>query len=298
MSQLINSIETSEKQARESKLIAAVNAFKNIDGESWYPKLRFLNAKDIISRTAGDNPLTVVEDASDQGQMFTGYELDENNELYPIDETPTQENTANRNLVIIELGDTDCDGNQKCNTGGGGGGGDTGGGDNGGGGNSGSSASIKQMTIKDLKESWPARPEIHFKGFSVLNLPQQDGECGTRLSGSSSCSDHLGKRIKRIKRSDKNDQFNANYVVDDGLFTNVPQFVMFTIFEKDNFPAPRKESEFGFPNGVEGKFKYRSWESAYDEQLLNTQNNAFGLEGIFGFATENSDIKYNINFTN
>jgi hypothetical protein len=131
VSQLINKVNTPSKQAHSKELIDAVNAFKDIEGESWYPRLRFLSETAITSRSADDNPLTIVEDASVDGQLFTGYELDENLELYALEETPTQENTAARNIVIIELDDTDCDANQKCNSGGGGnngGGGNTGGG--------------------------------------------------------------------------------------------------------------------------------------------------------------------------
>lgn len=295
VSKLLSDMSRSERNGENRELFQAVNAFKNIDGESWYPKIRFLDEATLKSRSEGDNPITIVEDATVNGQTSTGYELDENNELYQLEETPTEENTVNRSLVVIELGDTDCDGNQKCNTGGGGDN-TSGDGNTGGGGNSSNMTTVRfeKMTVKDLKEAWPFRPEIHFKGFSILSIPFEDGVCGTKLFGSSSCNDALGRRVKQIDRSDKNDEFSSNYIIDDELNESVPQFVIFTIFEKDGFPAPKAESSFIFPNGVVGTFEYRSWESPYDEQILNTQNNVGNLERIINFSNENNDIKYSL----
>jgi hypothetical protein len=115
------------------------------------------------------------------------------------------------------------------------------------------------MTIKDLKEAWPGRSEVHIKAHAIQINDDLSGNCGLDLSGGANCFNIDGTRIKRVKRKDKNDEFNADFTVDNQLGLNSNHYVFLTIFENDNFPlAPEKTSFFNF-NGVQRSFKWRSW---------------------------------------
>ncbi|MGC6525018.1 MAG: hypothetical protein ACON30_01920 [Flavobacteriaceae bacterium] len=68
------------------------------------------------------------------------------------------------------------------------------------GGNSNGNLQLNKMTIKDLKEGWPGRPEIHFKGYKFSAPPSNDWDCGEYMYASVNCYNYEGRRIARIKR--------------------------------------------------------------------------------------------------
>lgn len=300
VSQLLGQINTDVKERNYNDLEVAVNAFVNIGDQSWYPSLRLLDVKSIDSRTADGNPLVIVEDANEQGETFRAYELGPDGEPYETDEPPTEENTQGRNFVIVELGTTDCNGNQKCNDGDIGSDTSGGGGSGGGGTNTGPTLRIQNMTIRDLKETWPGRPEIHIKAYAINANDTTSGFCGINLDGGSNCFNIDGNRIKRIRRSDRNDQFSPNYLISQGdLIVNGNQYVFFTIFESDSFPALERTADFNFPNNTQRSYKYRSWNSDYHSQTLATNpNNPFGIPALAGFVEDDDDIKFNLTFSN
>lgn len=204
--------------------------------------------------------------------------------------------------MIVEIGDTNCHGHQKCNQGDPIGsdteGGVSGGGSSGGG-STGPILRIQNMTIKDLKEVFPGRPEIHIKAHAINASDIISGLCGIDLDGGSNCFNPDGNRIKRIRRSDKNAQFTPNYLISQAdLQLNGDQYVFFTIFENDTFPAPLHERSFTFPNGTERFYEFRSWNSDYHSQILATNpNNSFGIELLAGFIEDDDDIKFNLTFS-
>ena len=294
---LLSEINSKGKNVLNEELETAVNAFVGIGENNYHPRLRFLDTKPLQSKSANDNPLAIVEDANEEEEMWTGYELDENGEPYQTDEEPTEENTQGRDFVIIELGDGTCDGGpQKCNDHGDG----TTGGGNGGTGTSGNpKVLIEDIRIKDLKETWPGRAEIHFKGYWFNVLPNASGLCGELLTNGSACDDREGNRIERLRRSERNDNINTDFTIDSSDLparaNSNTAVIFYVIFEHDRFPSPTQTDVLPLPNGGTRKILYHSFNSEYDRAVVPiNSNNPWNLQSVNGFSENNSDIEYNL----
>ena len=246
-----------------------------------------------------------MEKIVNEEQTYGGYELDKLELIYEI---LVEEEHSNREMFLMELaqcgengftsGDDvfiNCDDVIAD---------DSGGNDGNGIGPNSSTARIRinKMIMKHHKEASPGRSEVHFKGFTITELPVNSGYCGGNIAGSSNCYSPDGKRIDRVRRRDIGDEKTMNYLVkEDPSAANPNYYLFFRIFEQDYWPAPKREKitdtddVFTFPNGEYRLIKYRSWQPNYDEQLLSQNyNNPYGLPFTNSFSTENAGIKYNL----
>lgn len=112
------SIEYLFEESRKSKsfnmrgsdieeLNQSLDAFKNLNGESWYPILSVVNEPNELSKSADSTStktIIAVEDNDLNGETYTAYEIGENDELNIYDEELTPETTSNDFMIAIELG--------------------------------------------------------------------------------------------------------------------------------------------------------------------------------------------------
>lgn len=70
--------------------------------------------------------------------------------------------------------------------------------------------------------------------------------------------------------------------------------VYYVIFERDNWPTPKKSHTFTFVDGSQRTVEYRSWQSKYHaESVLATGYNN-NYEYLNGYTQDNDEIKYNL----
>lgn len=148
------------------------------------------------------------------------------------------------------------------------------------------------MKIKDLKEGWPSRSEIAFKGYKINLNPDYGYDCGEYIYSSVNCYNYSGKRITRLKRKHKNDTRNYDWDIEKGEnFANA--ILVYVIFEEDSFPAPVKTASILLPSSSSTNIGFRSWNSKYDQQALSN-NNSYNLSSPNNFSRNNSSIEYNL----
>ena len=287
--------EVTKKQGTLSKsdedynqLLESLNAFVDLDDESWYPVIYLHKDTSINSKTNENSTYIAIEDADENGEKYIGYEL-KDDELVELQPPLTPELVGNNTLLVMSI--------QPCiappapeqysNCEGDGGGG-------GGGGTSGSVLRINQMKIKDLNEAWPGRSEIHFKGYKFSTPPNNNVDCGEYIYSSVNCYNYTGKRIVRLKRRWKNKTRTYNWAVKtENNFGH--DIVFYVIFEHDSWPATKQTAYYDFPNDFESKIQFRSWEAKYDKQTLSQDpNNSYDYPYANNFSNENQYIKYNL----
>lgn len=304
---LVNNIEDNA----DAHLQKALDAFLNIEDENWYPTVTFINSNlSSIQARTGDDPndktIVALEKIINEEQTYEGYEQNDLDELELIYEVLEEDLHANREIMLMDISQcvevgissgndefVHCDDIQADGSGGSGTG------------NTSTTARrirIQKMTVKQHKEGWPGRSEVHFIGFTSTGLPINSGYCGDNIAGSLNCYNPDGKRIDRFKRSWIGDERTMNYLVkEDPSAANPDHYLFFRIFEQDSWPAPTRgkvsdtDGAFYFPNGEYRLIEYRSWQENYDKQLLSQNyNNPHGLPFTNGFSTENAGIKYNL----
>jgi hypothetical protein len=306
---LINNTATNDNVELQKSL----DAFLNLEDENWYPSVTFIkpNTPSIQVRVDGnqnDKPIIALEKIVNGEQTYEGYEQNELDELELIYETLVEEEHSSREMFLMELSQCGEDGFSSgddaflnCD--------DVIADGNGGNGGSGSGSTsttarirINKMTVKQHKERWPGRSEVHFIGFTSTGLPVNSGYCGDNIAGSLNCYNPNGKRIDRFKRRWIGDERTMNYLVkEDPSTANPDHYLFYRIFEQDSWPAPKKgkledfDEHIYFPNGEYRIIEYRSWQGSYDKQLLSQNyNNPYELPFTNGFSAENGDIKYNL----
>ena len=287
--------EVTKKQGTLSKsdedynqLLESLNAFVDLDDESWYPVIYLHKDTSINSKTNENSTYIAIEDADENGEKYIGYEL-KDDELVELQPPLTPELVGNNTLLVMSI--------QPCiappapeqysNCEGDGGGG-------GGGGTSGSVLRINQMKIKHLKEGWPGRSEIHFKGYKFSTPPNNNVDCGEYIYSSVNCYNYTGKRIVRLKRRWKNKTRTYNWAIktENNLSNDV---LIYVVFEHDSWPANKRTVYFDLPNGFYSEVSYRSWQGKYDSQMLSQNpNNSDDIPYANNFSSENSSISYNL----
>ncbi|VAW16099.1 hypothetical protein MNBD_BACTEROID03-1281 [hydrothermal vent metagenome] len=166
---------------------------------------------------------------------------------------------------------------------GGGGGGGTGGG------SSSYTTKIRSMTVKDKKESWLEKADIHFAKISWGTLtdgvyydncpPVQYPFCNGK-----------GRLIRKFKSKEVNKNKTVNFGINNSSKNH--SVLQFAVFEYDSWPAGLKT----YPEEVNGatiNVKYRSWNDPYDERTV-TFTGAYSLQNGRSFTVDNSAIEYNV----
>lgn len=279
--------------SEDSTIRVALDAFKDLDNETWFPSVRLVKSDNTSS-----NPklIAAVEDYDGSEEFAQGYIMGDNPGEIKDLEYDITETSIDPDLILAVVLDPcstttfvpassmeiPCaDPYSGLLTGPGSGGGNN-------------SLVINKMLIKKLKEIWPFRPRISFKGYKLDN-PQAGiyYECGEQMTSSTNCQDYSGRTVAELKRSYEDDDRTYNWKIESSSDLN-QEIIYYVIFEYDGFPAGETEEIFPLPlNGASTSFKYRSWNSIYDSAILS-QNSQYNLPLIYGFSADNSVIKYNL----
>lgn len=273
-----NSMDQSLDKLRES-----LNAFSDLGEDSWYPSLRVLESN-LENPNKSTKTILSVEDADENGEKFTHYFIEKDGSLQNVDFAVSPESTQKYNFIVLEIvkrseseveeESTELSGKIVSFN------------------NPYSQLELDQMKIKDLKENWPSRSEIAFKGYKINLNPDYGYDCGEYIYSSVNCHNYSGKRITRLKRKHKNKKRNYDWDIEKGEnFANA--ILVYVIFEEDSFPAPVKTASILLPSSSSTNIGFRSWNSKYDQQALSN-NNSYNLSSPNNFSRNNSSIEYNL----
>lgn len=296
--------KNSSRLTSKENLEQALDAFKDLDGETYLPVIT-IHDSGLIGQKSGassEETLIIVEDNDLDGESYAAYLTGEGgDDLEEYMGNYDDPAVAGLPLLVIELNpcginaivdSQDINGTSPC-------GGDTYGGGLGGGFGSGNGTFIQRlvlnkMTVKDLKEIAPFRPEIGIKAYRIPRLFPNVSyyECGEFVSSSDNCYVSAGREITNLKRRYQNDERTYNYEIErNNSFTN--DILVYVLFEKDTFPAEEKTIIQNMPNNTLNEIKIRSFNNIYDKQVLS-QNPAYNLPLVYGHQTDNNVIKYNL----
>ncbi|MDW3196040.1 MAG: hypothetical protein R8G66_26955 [Cytophagales bacterium] len=303
----------SEDAEQYDELLSSLDAFKGVEGEVWNPTVFMIEPEPDERGTKGGQLYVAVEDADENGEKFTGYELINNGlevQMVPLTTEMTPDLVSNASLMVIELdycGNTtgeqnaldefvDCDQS---------GGGNTGGGNTGGGSIVSQNLVLNKIKIKDLKEAWPGRSEISLKIYKVpaaaLESPVDgsgiDEFCGDHIYASDNCNRYRGRRYMRLKRRDRNKEFEVDWLLKDEN-NNSLDMLFYVIFEADGWPTALKTKEFTIPAlpNLSPKIRFRSHQEEYDFNIISQSTAGASANGIpYGntLTINNSAIEYN-----
>jgi hypothetical protein len=297
---LVNEIGVTQKSSKlftKESVVSALDAFKNMDGETYLPVIT-VHESGILGQKSGssnEETLIVIEDNDLDGETYAAYLMGEDDGLEEYLGDLDNPTVAGLPLLVIELDPcgantvvaSDINGASPCvsNTLGGGGGF--------GGGSSFQSLVIDKMTIRDRKEGAPFRSEIRMKAYKISDLrPNLYYDCAENVFSSVNCYSSNGNEIVQLKRKWQNDERTYNFEIErNNNFSN--DILVYLIFEADSFPAIVDVDYRGLPNNSDIGIPYRSYQSPYDMQVLS-QNSNYNLPLVFGHVTDFNTIKYNL----
>ncbi len=302
----INLEKTAENSKKMTLLTESLEAFHDLDGRNWDPKVYIPNFQKQnnnfrlnLSRTTynPDKPVFViaVEDVEDP----VGYqEIDD--ELVELNERVTE---ADANLMIDEGNDIlviSLDENRPAYD------------DVGGGSDSSSGATttnsvrfvvLEKMIVKHHKESWVSgKSEVTIRGF----WDRAAFDYGNYFTHHN--DDAYGTRIKKVSRSSIRNQtemtvnfkilWDLNNVESLGIEN---QFYGYVIFECDSWPAPKKTITLQeLYNGDMRTVDVRSWQSPYNNDYIRLIHNTsydYGFDYITSHHVNNNGIEHNFTKT-
>ncbi|MAT89491.1 MAG: hypothetical protein CMC35_02260 [Flavobacteriaceae bacterium] len=289
----MNNIQPSSVSIVDFEL--ALDAFTELDSIDYYPAISVYDVQKFTNATT--KPIYAIEDYDEENQIerAVAYGEDARGNFSQIAQSMDETTHGNENIVRLVV--VACEGlsvnykspTRSCNGSGG---------SSGGGGTTFFKLRVNKMTIKDLKEIWPFRSDIHIKGYKFYGLPTGSGQCGLPVIGGSNCYSYDGNRIVKWKRSWQNTERTQNYTLANfASSSDVNQTIFYVIFENDVWPAPKKTAQYNFPNGHYRQIEFNSYESSYSQEILSMdQNNTYGFSYAKTFSTDQNDIKYNLNF--
>lgn len=275
----------------ELSLNTSLAAFRNLDGEDWYPFIRYERMSENLNRSPYDDskPLYAMQDFENNEEIAVGYQENSNGDLEEISEKLSQEVIGEEDDIIV-IGIGTCpfaNVGEPCPFQ--------------------SSVpdppgqlyvlKIGDMKVKSHKEAWPFRSDLSFTGYYEPNLPVYSGDCGEPMYRSVNCYNPDGSHIDQYKRSWVSDgdtrtqnfkmKSQSNYYTDDIVF--------YIIFEHDSWPATVRTHTFPFSNGTARNVIYRSWQVKYDaKSVAMDPSNTYGLPYANNFAVNNSEIEYDL----
>jgi len=166
-----------------------------------------------------------------------------------------------------------------------------GGGGTGGGTTTSGSVAIRQIQIRDKKDSWLSNAQIRFMKVTQgsLNPANFYTHCGINDAYCNYSGDWLA-------------QYN-NREIEDGRIVTVNKYlgrksgdiVLYALYEYDNWPAPKNTFK-KIINGADVFVEYRSYQTPYDHNAFTTYSgNRYGLRTRTSYTLDNRAIKYNFN---
>lgn len=271
---------TNKPSEEDLKLQKSLDAFKDIEGDTWFPTIFIERIENKFSNKSNATIKTflAIESEDVNGELVEAYEiingdLDGDESLVPVKESFTPELIGDNILFVMELMyyEEEVSNLASYNA----------------------NLKIDKMTIKALKERWPFRSKVAFKGYKISDSNSIAYDCNEYIFGSVNCWTVEGKRIGVVKRKWKDDERTYNWVIKT-TNNESSDIIYYIIFEQDPWPAPIEYEYFTFPNGLVSRIPYKSWQGVFDAQKLSQKsNNIYNLPYANNFSTENSAIKYN-----
>lgn len=266
----------------------SLEAFYGVDTQDLLPYIEKIKDGD------SSNPLFLISsyDVVKEMENVLAFEFDTNGELQlidsDIDEEEVFDNTTSKQSRAVYKVDSDGCGNYYKNANGCGGGGT-------GGGTTSSSVAVRQMKIKDKKDSWVNNANIRLMrvGTGSMRDPNSNNSysyCG--INQGNSC-EYRGTWIAQYNNSE----------IRNGRVVNVNQYLalgsgsiaMYAIFEYDNWPAPNKNYT-RYYNGAKFSLEFKSYQTPYDFNVFTTYSgNPHGIRSRNSGSLNNRDIEYNYN---
>ena len=279
-----------EEQSRDSVQFS-LEAFIDLEGESWQPNLKKIKEGDEIA------PLFLINsfDPSSQREVVLGYVLNDLRKMELKYRDLSQENVfgsnpieeAKENAIYVlgisleeqedmlpEIFSED---------------------DGGGGGSNNNYVKMEYVKIKDKKESWVEKADVKFEVVATPASSLNPGEFSTHCGVNAGLGCYWnGSFLAHCNNSEVGKKRLLNRemgILQHGTFADIAVFV---IFEYDSWPAPTHVYE-KILNGESLKVGYRSYQSPYDEMTANFHDqNPYNLVNGRNLSRNISDIEYNL----
>ena len=260
---------------------SSLEAFKNIEGESYcpqiyipfYAELKEASAKNSSGRilSADSDPLFVFFTGDESQEIVPSYRLDgTNGEFIETDILVDEEYALSNEVWVLSINER-IENGQLVNY------------------NENNVASdqsfartattlrarITRVDIKCRKESWLAgKHEIRMRAASTwysMRNPSTGNKEAFYQIGSNALGDHMAKvRIrKRDVRRRKWKVVSMDYRFGSKWNTDYGNHLIYTIFEKDNWPAKLREASFRVPGGGTSDKVYIAYCSSDDEWVTH-----------------------------
>jgi|GEM_PF-1639834 len=308
---LSETLEGKGKREINDSIQFSLNAFIDLDGGSWHPYVY------KIKEGRESEPFFLINsyDPDTEKEIVQGYKLDAagqlelkyrdlleedvfgpnpkpealENDVYVLGVSPEDQEYMLPDPIAEEGFE-------------GGEGSSSGGGSSGGGSNIPKDLQIEKIKIKDKKESWLEKADVHIYGYAMSDNVYFFYPLGY----------YWGDRVTidgaqiRNNPEYKLGKF-SNSDVNNGVFKTINKhimnksessctFISYIIYEYDGFPAPLKSVYFNRPDGTSALISYRSYNQKYISAQVQASNifeydNFFVLNG-FGNVIKNSVIEY------
>lgn len=150
---------------------------------------------------------------------------------------------------------------------------------------------IRTIQIRDKKDSWLSNAQIRFQKVTAgdFNSSNFYTHCGINDAWCNLDGDWLAQYSSREVK--KGRVVNVNKY----LGRKSGDFVLYALYEYDNWPAPKKTFKRNI-NGADVYVEYRSYQTPYDHNVFTTfSGNRYGVRSRTSYTLENRAIKYNFN---
>lgn len=270
----------------------SLNAFIDLDGESWYPYMH------KIKEGKGTASLFLINsyDPDTEKEIVQGYKLDATGQLKlkyrdlseeDIFGTNPKPEALENDVFVLGISPEDQEyrlPDPILEEGFGGGGGI-----------SNNYVKMEYVKIKDKKESWVEKADVKFEVVDVTASSLTPGDFSTHCGPNAGLGCYWdGSFLVHCNNGEVGDKRLINRdmgILQTGELAKIAAFV---IFEYDSWPAPTHVYE-KILNGETLKVGYRSYQSPYDELTANFHNqNPYNLINGRNLSRNNSDIEYNL----
>ncbi|WP_299532402.1 hypothetical protein [Ulvibacterium sp.] len=153
------------------------------------------------------------------------------------------------------------------------------------------SVAIRKIQIRDKKDSWLSNAQIRFQKVTAgdFNPSNYYTHCGINNAWCNLDGEWLAQYSSREVKKGRVVNVNKHLGRKSG------DFVLYALYEYDNWPAPKKTFERNI-NGADVYVEYRSYQTPYDHNVFTTYSgNRYGVRSRTSYTLDNRSIKYNFN---
>lgn len=273
----------------------SLEAFSNLENETWYPVLELLKKGNGGAKKA--IYLLKSFDENSKKEFVKGYQLKQNGKFELVYEDFTEEifrdlsksSKIGPSVYLTSLyGCYSTDDPVRKITNKRGCGSSSGGGS--GGGSNTIFLDIERMRVKDKKESWIESGDVYFKGSGVWI--DADGTY-TFKSLKRSGYDYDNHEITTIPNKDVGNWKSVNYNITTN--TTGAAFFYYVIYENDGWPAPKKYVSFS-SGSLYKRLRFRSYNREYSSKMYTSKSKSVpghsDIHNAFGNTVNNKVIDY------